>query len=114
MKIIFGEEVHQYVASESLVGTDGLRGQSNSHGGSKFDDVLCSNQSRIHRAGYRAAELCKSMYGWSLRSASGLDGFSLISPSQSGMSYNEAIDYAKSWQQECPSKRYVFCREALS
>src|SRR5690349_3222105 len=46
--------------------------------GRAFDDALCAIQQRESRAGFLPFEIVRTMYGWSLRYASGLQKFGLI------------------------------------
>jgi len=60
--------------------------------------------------GYREAELVESDDGWSVRHASGLQDFALISSSRAGQvdsSFEGAVAAAKLWADYDPKHRYV-------
>jgi hypothetical protein len=49
-------------------------------------------------------------YGYSLRYASGINGFGLIASARNGTlngSYEDALEYAEKWCSESPDNRYV-------
>lgn len=64
---------------------------------------------------WRAAELCKSIYGWSVRASSGLDGFALMAGTRSGDldgSYEAAVAWVIRWCENDPDHRYAFVRKS--
>lgn len=72
---------------------------------------LCQWQSDVHYRGYRGAELVKSIYGWSVRSDSGMENFCLIYSSRAGQvdgTFEDAVRAAQEWVDENPGKRYVW------
>jgi hypothetical protein len=76
---------------------------------------LCALQESQSERGYRPAELVKSMYGWSVRYASGLQGFSLLlSGRKMGRKFSreEAIAWGKAWAAEDPDNREFYARRA--
>jgi hypothetical protein len=73
--------------------------------------VLTRWQEEVHRNGYVAAELCKSMHGWTLRYATGLMGFGIIQATKN-FDWPHAVNVAKQWQERDPVRRYVFVRRA--
>lgn len=73
-------------------------------------DHLCAFQSKMSTRGYTGAEICKSMYGYSLRYASGLNDFALIYSARCkdvDGSFEDAARRAVEWQAEQPNHRYV-------
>lgn len=61
------------------------------------------------------AEIVKSIYGWSLRYASGVQGFSLIASARQGSldgTYDAAVAAAHKWV-GTHTDRYVFVREEI-
>lgn len=99
--IIAGKEVQdRYLAI--------LNGAGNS-------EELCKRQERASREGITEAELVKSMYGWSLRYASGLNDFGLIARArETGATWAKAVEYAKEWQAKDPERRFVTCCDPLA
>jgi len=71
---------------------------------------LVAQQERLHASGLREAELVESIYGWSLRHASGLDGWSIIKGCRSGDldgSLEAAQSAARVWVAADPERRFV-------
>ena len=73
-------------------------------------------QSALHNAGYREAEILSTAYGYSVRHASGLEGFSIIAGSRRGDvdgTLDDAVRAAEAWVAVDPSRRTVFTRGAV-
>ena len=81
-------------------------------------ESLCRAQSRVRfDLKIEEAELVRSSYGWSVRSASGLDNFARLASSRMGEvdgSYESALAWARQWQAQSPTTRYVTTREAVA
>lgn len=80
--------------------------------GLRDSEALSRYQTGIRRA--IPAEVCKSIYGWSLRYASGVQGFSLIKSARRGDidgTYESAVDAARKWVGD-HTDRYVFVRNS--
>lgn len=78
-------------------------------------DALCDWQVAVARRGYREAELVKSIYGWSVRAASGLENFALLAScraSQVDGSFEDAVRWARAWAAQDPARRWVTCSRA--
>lgn len=78
--------------------------------GERSSDRLCRFQESEAGKGLLEAALVKSMYGWSVRYASGLQDFGLIASSRSGQldgTYEGACEYARKWQEQDPTRRFV-------
>lgn len=76
-------------------------------------EPLCAWQRDCHRRGFRSVELVKSIYGWSVRSASGLDDFALLAGSRNGeldSTFADAQRYAQEWAAQDKERRYAFVR----
>jgi hypothetical protein len=77
-------------------------------------ESLTSIQEDQHARGRRSAEVVPTVYGWSVRHGSGLDGFNLMFGYRKGdghLSYEEALNLARGWQEEDPANREVFVRK---
>ena len=104
--ILAGESVVDTLRAEnaSLENLDPLRFD--------FNEELCALQRRQSNRGYVPAHLVKSMYGWTLRYASGLQGFSIIT--RLGKDFDTAVEGAREWASDAPDHRYVsVCNTAL-
>jgi hypothetical protein len=86
-----------------------------------WDHDLCELQKRESRAGYRGAELVATIHGWSVRHASGLQGFGILHRSTShgtlhdgedSESYADAIAFAERWVAQAPARRYAYKRNS--
>ena len=76
---------------------------------------LCRCQEAQAARGIMGAELVQSMFGWSVRYDSGLQGWGLLASSRSGTlngSYEAARNWALKWAMLDPERRYVFVRVA--
>lgn len=80
--------------------------------GTYNSEDLCRVQNDHYRRGHRSATLVKTIYGYSVRLASGLDGWALLlSGRQQGcrqISYEEAIEFGKNWANEDPDNREFY------
>jgi hypothetical protein len=106
--VVFGQEN----ARAEVASRDALVKPSRYAPGCADSTSLTRWQEREGRQ-WRAAEVVHSMYGWSLRHASGLDGFGLIAGARSGQlngTLKDCLLYAARWQREAPESRYVFIR----
>lgn len=71
-------------------------------------ETLCQWQRSEAKLGIVEAEIVKSIYGYGLRYASGLNNFGIIARAQEiGGSLEDAIAFAKSWQAADASRRFV-------
>lgn len=83
------------------------------HIGTFASEPLCAWQREVHARGFRDVELVKSIYGWSVRSGSGLDNFALLASSRHGQldgTYEDAVRWAVKWCSEDPTRRYAWRR----
>lgn len=75
-------------------------------------DQLCKLQSEWEARGIIGVEIVKSIYGYSVRYDSGLQGFGLVMRSQDiGGTLEAAIDWVKAWVAEKPDCRYGWYRK---
>lgn len=99
-KIIAGQDVY-----------DAQQQRKHDAMGNKRDsEWLCQWQQIEARNGIVEAEIVKSIYGYSVRHASGLQNFSLIASCRRGQldgTLDAAIAFAKGWQSADPTRRYV-------
>ncbi len=77
-------------------------------------EELCRLQASQANRGYLGAEMCRSIYGWTLRYRSGLQNFAIIERfpvSAHGGDWDKSLAackaYAVRWANEDASKRYV-------
>lgn len=73
-------------------------------------ESLVAFQVRVSNAGFIEAEIVESIYGYSLRYASGLQNFGLIYSARQGEldgTLEHAVARAREWQSRDPTKRYV-------
>ena len=66
-----------------------------------------------HASGFRSAELQRSIYGWVIRSGSGLDGFSIMfTPDQGTVDkgFQEAYIWGVAWAQNDRDNREFYMR----
>lgn len=76
-------------------------------------EPLCAWQRRCSERGFRDVELVQSIYGWSVRAGSGMDGFALLAGSRSGAldgTYEDAVRWATKWCADDPERRYAWRR----
>lgn len=74
------------------------------------DNLLCSNQIRVHQAGFREAGLTETIFGYSIRMRSGLcDNQVLFGGRREGryVSYEEALEWGKTWVDQSPDYRVL-------
>ena len=85
--------------------------------GTFSSEPLCAWQREVHFRGFRDVELCQSIYGWSVRSGSGLDNFALLaSVKRYGNvdgTYEDAVRWATEWCAVHPDRRYAWTRSPL-
>lgn len=77
------------------------------------DRDLCRRQEQEHREGFEGVEIGPSIYGWSVRYDSGLNGFNLVASSRCGQidgTRTDAIRFATEWVNENPTRRYAWMR----
>lgn len=78
---------------------------------------LCTIQVQQYARGRRSIQLCESIYGWYLRSSSGLDGNEVIArvASRGGIlsgSIEDAIKWGINWANAAPEKREFFASKS--
>lgn len=74
------------------------------------DNRLCNWQVEESRKGVVEAEIVRSMYGFSVRYASGLQDFALLAGARMRTvdgTLADAIRWAKNWQAQCSNNRFV-------
>lgn len=65
---------------------------------------------------WTSCELVKSIYGWGVRAASGLDGFAILAATRDrggrlDGTFEDALEWATVWCEQDPTRRYAFVRE---
>jgi hypothetical protein len=83
------------------------------HPGTFASEPLCAWQREVHARGFRDVELVQSVYGWSVRSGTGLENFALLASSRAGQvdgSYEDALRWATKWCADSPERRYAWRR----
>ena len=78
-------------------------------------EPLCALQSEQARRGVLGARLCKSIYGWSVHYASGLQDFGLIAGVRRGElsgTLEEAEEFCRQWVARDPANRYAYGRSS--
>ncbi len=74
---------------------------------------LCKLQVAEAGRGILGAEIVKSLYGCSVRYDSGLQNWGIIAGCRNGSldgSYEAAVEYAKKWVAQDPTRRYAWHR----
>ena len=107
--VLFGAEVRRLLDADRNANVR----PSQSRAGCFDSESLCTWQIKVSQAGYVGAEICKSIYGYSLRYCSGLDNWAIIAGCRCGMldgTFADALQYAERWQAEQPTKRVVYMR----
>jgi len=82
----------------------------------KQGEYLTDIQEDQHRRGKREAELQRSMYGWTVRSGNGLDGFAIMyTPGQSrpDKGFAEALMWGRAWANQRPEDREFYIRRFM-
>jgi len=72
---------------------------------------LIKAQETQAKRGILGAQLVRSMYGWSVRYDSGLQGWGLLASTRSGQldgSFKAAVEWAENWQAQDPARRYAW------
>ena len=82
----------------------------------KCGESLSRVQERQYAAGFRTAELMRSLYGWYIRSGSGLEDGIFFRPSgREGMSdkgFAECLKWGRAWVDEDPECREFYVRRS--
>lgn len=80
---------------------------------------ICRVQEDQHARGFRSATIVKSIYGYGVRSTSGLDGFSILastkdSPKRGVLdgTIEDAVRWGKEWVAQDPDNRELIARIA--
>jgi len=76
--------------------------------GQSLVDLQVSQSAR----GYTPISLYKTIYGWSIRYASGLQGFEILFSSRGGVTRAEAIKSAIDWVNKNPDIRHFYVFKA--
>jgi hypothetical protein len=105
------------VAGSELV--DSLEAEQKSRvpmteGGHYESEALCRLQSEQDRRGIIGITLTESIYGWTVRYDSGLQNFGILAGKRQGNldgSFTSAVEFAKKWVAEDPSRRYCWMRK---
>ena len=82
----------------------------------KHGEYLTDIQEDQHRRGKREAELLRSIYGWTVRSGSGLDNFGIMYiPIQAlpDKGFTEALKWGCDWANEQPEDREFYIRRYM-
>ena len=84
------------------------------YNGTYNSDHLVNVQEDQHRRGRRSAELVQTMYGWSVRYASGLDANAIIFGGRNSppLTREQAIDLGVKWANEDPKNREFYTRKS--
>ncbi len=74
-------------------------------------------QEILHKRGHRSVEVGRSLYGWNVRSGSGLDGFALwfVPPGQKELpdkGFRACWDWAKKWASRDPERCQAYMRRS--
>jgi hypothetical protein len=72
---------------------------------------LCRMQEAQASRGYLGAQLVRSMFGWSVRYDSGLQGWGLLASTRSGQldgSFKAAVEWAERWVAQDHDRRYAW------
>lgn len=72
-------------------------------------EPLCQWQADKHAQGYACCVLQPTIYGWSVRAQSGLDGFAILAGVRSGEldgSLDSAVRWARAWCAQFPARRH--------
>ena len=72
-------------------------------------------QRQQYRAGCRSAELVRSIYGWSVRSGTGLNDFAImhvpvLHGQQPDKGFADAVVWGKEWAEKDPKRREFYVR----
>lgn len=74
------------------------------------DEILCQRQIQVSKVGFTEVRLVETIYGYSVRYASGLNNFAVLFGGRMMgriVSYEEALSWAKEWVDEKPEYRAV-------
>ena len=106
-QVIIGADVWAALQKEK----DLMVPKSRFRGGYYDSEALCRWQSEKSGEGYTSVELVESLYGWSVRYASGLQDFALLAGARRGNvdgTLQDAVRFAYKWASANPEKRFVF------
>src|SRR3979490_91481 len=105
--VFFGQDVHAALDAERVLECVA----SKRYPGCFESDSLCRWQSEVFQRGFRGACLSETIFGWSVRSDTGLENFRILAGHRSGELPNatkeQALEGARNWQAEAPTLRYV-------
>ena len=82
----------------------------------KQGEYLTDIQEDQHRRGKREAELLRSMYGWTVRSGNGLDGFAIMyvpCRNRPDKGFAEGLMWGRAWANERPEEREFYIRRSM-
>lgn len=109
-QVIFGQELAAQLKAER----EQLKADAIALMGRFTDETLCSWQRQVNQRGVLEARLEWTMYGWSVRHASGLNSRARIAGARDlgGTKENpttreQAIEAARQWWQRDPTRRIV-------
>ena len=74
-------------------------------------DALCALQVAQSDRGYRPAELVRTIYGWSIRYASGLQGHDLLYRGR-GLTRDAVVAWGVAWANADPTHREFYARRS--
>lgn len=76
--------------------------------GDAFDQELCALQVSQHQAGLRTATVHETIYGFSVRSSSGLDNQAFIPNGRRLATWQDAMTAGRTWAGQDPEHRVFF------
>ena len=89
---------------------------SETRAGCLESESLCNVQVEQHARGRRSAVLTSTMYGWSVRLASGLDENQLLFgyrvTGRRDITREEAVEWGKAWANKDPEHREFYARRS--
>jgi len=71
-------------------------------------DLPTAQERAWGEGGFRDAQLVESIYGWTVRSGSGLDNWRFIAGRGRNWTFEQALEAAKTWQAEDLTHRFVW------
>lgn len=111
-KVIAGNEAADIINAEHAALR--LNHASTKAPGCIESEALCNWQQAVSRRGFCEAEIVKSIYGYYVRYASGLNDFAILAGTRSRQvngTLEDAIRWSKEWVSQDPSRRYVTMTE---
>lgn len=104
-QVIAGQDVASIVKSEY----DAMHARRAADPRRASREDFANLQTALSQRGFVEAELVESRYGWSVRYASGLQNFGLISAARdrADRSYEAAVAIAQAWVAVDPSRRWA-------